>query len=165
MEYLPIVNTNGEPIGKASRDECHGNPNLMHPVVHLHVFNSVHKLFLQKRSPTKDLFPGFWDSSVGGHIGVGEDVKQALARESNEELGLYTEKARFLYSYIMKNKYECEYVYSYLLVWNGPIQINQKELSQGRFFSKNDIQIQLGKAFFTPNFEEEFHRLCDRGEF
>jgi len=165
MEYLPLVNSRGEPVGKAPRTECHGNPDLIHPVVHLHIFNSEHKLFLQKRSLTKDLFPGFWDSSVGGHIGFGEEVREALARESKEEVGIDAAQALFLYSYIMKNQYESEYIYSYLLNWDGPIRINLTELAEGRFFSKKEIQERLGTAFFTPNFEEEFRRLCAAGVF
>ena len=172
MEHLPLVNSNGDPIGKVSRDVCHGNPELIHPVVHLHIINSDHKLFLQKRSLTKDLFPGFWDTAVGGHIGFGEEVREALIRESNEELGIDARQARFLYSYIMKNQYESEYVYSYLLHWDEQIHINVNEIAEGRFFSKKEIQERLGKAcltcartdtpaadMFTPNFEEEFRRL------
>ncbi|MBN1797434.1 MAG: hypothetical protein JW822_02585 [Spirochaetales bacterium] len=59
MEYLPLINSQGEIIGKATRSQCHGNPDLIHPVVHLLILNSEHNLFLQKRSPAKDLFPNF----------------------------------------------------------------------------------------------------------
>jgi isopentenyldiphosphate isomerase len=149
MEYLPLVNSRGEYVGKASRSQCHGNPDLIHPVVHLHIMNSAHEIFLQKRSLNKDLFPGFWDSSVGGHIGFGEEVRQALIRESKEEVGVDAGEARFLYKYIMKNQYESEYVYSFLLHWDGPLQINSKELAEGKFFSKDEIQRKLGTSFFT----------------
>lgn len=39
---------------------------LLHPVVHLHLFNSRGELYLQKRPEWKDIQPGRWDTAVGG---------------------------------------------------------------------------------------------------
>ncbi|MGM9754817.1 MAG: NTP pyrophosphohydrolase, partial [Parabacteroides sp.] len=50
MEVFPLVNEAGEVIGKATRQECHSGSKLLHPVVHLHIFNQKGDLFLQKRS-------------------------------------------------------------------------------------------------------------------
>jgi len=114
-EYLPLVDRQGKVIGKATREACHKNPSLLHPVVHLHILDSNGQLLLQKRSQAKDLFPGFWDTAVGGHVGYGESAETALARETKEELGIESPGAVFLYSYINAAQVETEYVYSYLL--------------------------------------------------
>ena len=74
IEHFPIVNENGEIIGKATRTECHSGSFLLHPVVHLHVFNSRGELYLQKRAENKDIQPGKWDTSVGGHVDYGEEI-------------------------------------------------------------------------------------------
>jgi len=50
IEFLPIVNEDGEVIGKASREECHKNPELIYPVIRLHLFNNNNQLLLQRRS-------------------------------------------------------------------------------------------------------------------
>ncbi len=63
-----LVDREGNPVGQASREECHGNPLLIHLVVHLHVLDGEGRLLLQKRSMTKDTNPGRWDTSVGGHV-------------------------------------------------------------------------------------------------
>ncbi len=81
MEYFEIVNEQGEVIGKAPRSECHGNPALVHRAVHVLVFNKKGELLLQLRSKDKDIQPGKWDTSVGGHLGVGESYQQAALRE------------------------------------------------------------------------------------
>ena len=87
-EIFPVVDKDGNTIGTATRSVCHnGKSMLLHPVVHLHVFNSTGKLFLQKRAMTKDIQPGKWDTSVGGHISPAETVTNALLREAREELG------------------------------------------------------------------------------
>ena len=86
-EWFPLVNEKGETIGKATRKECHNGSKMLHPVVHLHIFNKAGDLYLQKRSINKDIQPGKWDTAVGGHIDYGETVEDALHREVREELG------------------------------------------------------------------------------
>ena len=82
-EWFPLVDDEGRVTGKAPRSVCHdGKSFLLHPVVHLHLFNKAGKLYLQKRSMKKDTQPGKWDTSVGGHIGLGETVAEALKRET-----------------------------------------------------------------------------------
>ena len=87
-ERFPIVDEDGHVVGVATRGECHSGSKLLHPVVHLHVFNSRGEVYLQKRPEWKDIQPGKWDTSVGGHIDYGETPEQALIREVREELGI-----------------------------------------------------------------------------
>ncbi|MFG2056216.1 NUDIX hydrolase [Micromonospora sp. NPDC048930] len=44
------------------------------------------RLFIQRRSPERRLFPNCWDI-VGGHLEPGETVDEALRREVAEETG------------------------------------------------------------------------------
>lgn len=48
--------------------------------------NTKGHVFVQKRAPTRRLFPSCWDV-VGGHVEAGETLFQALAREVTEETG------------------------------------------------------------------------------
>ena len=63
-EYLEVVDEKGRIITSLPRSEIHGNPSLMHKVVHVLVFNDKGELLLQKRSMNKDVAPGKWDTSV-----------------------------------------------------------------------------------------------------
>ena len=65
---FPVVDEEGNIIAAATRGKCHNGSKLLHPVIHLHVFNSKGELYLQKRPDWKDIQPGKWDTSVGGHI-------------------------------------------------------------------------------------------------
>ena len=85
-EKFPLVDEEGRVIGSATRGECHNGSRLLHPVVHLHVFNSAGDIYLQKRPEWKDIQPGKWDTAVGGHMDYGETPEQALRREVSEEL-------------------------------------------------------------------------------
>jgi isopentenyldiphosphate isomerase len=72
VEMLERCDAAGRPLGPVRRQSCHGDPSIIHLVVHLHLFDGAGGLFLQKRSSRKDLYPGRWDTAVGGHVHAGE---------------------------------------------------------------------------------------------
>src|SRR4030043_1960213 len=99
-ELLEVVDHEGKIISILPRTHIHGNPSLIHRVVHVLIFNTEGKLLLQKRSLNKDVAPGKWDTSVGGHVNLGEDPLSAANREMREELGIENRSPEYLYSYL-----------------------------------------------------------------
>jgi isopentenyldiphosphate isomerase len=160
-EMLPLVDENGNVVGAATRGECHHGSMKMHPVVHLHVFNSKGELYLQRRPEWKDIQPGKWDTAVGGHVDLGENVEQALRREVREELGITDFHAERLMQYVFRSDRECELVFVHKTVYDGAIQPS-KELDGGRFWSVDEIRENLGKGVFTPNFEGEIEKVIGK---
>lgn len=159
-EWFPVVDESGNEISRALRSVCHdGESKLLHPVVHMHLFNNKRELFLQKRALTKDLLPGYWDTSVGGHVSPGESADEALKRETPEELGLKEFSYKFIKKYIWESRLERELVYSFTGSSENTPVINKEEIDDGRFWSLEEIQQNLGKNIFTPNFEHEFNLL------
>ncbi|HKM94638.1 MAG TPA: septation protein IspZ [Prolixibacteraceae bacterium] len=158
-EWLPVIDEQGKVIGKAPRSVCHGGEKLLHPVVHLHVMNPRKFLYLQKRPDTKLIQPGKWDTAVGGHISFGEDVKTALQREAYEEIGLKEFSVRPLGNYLFESEVEREMVYSFITYDYKGIHLHSDEVTEGKFWSKKQIEQNLGKGVFTPNFELEFQNL------
>lgn len=158
-EWFPLVNESGDTIGKATRQECHSGKKQLHPVVHLHIFNKAGELYLQKRSQTKDIQPGKWDTAVGGHVDFEEDISTALARETREELGISDFTPHFITRYVFESEVEKELVHSYYTIYDGKITPDQSELEEGCFWSIEKIKGNIGKNIFTPNFEREFTRI------
>jgi len=158
-EYFPIINEDGVVIGRATRKECHSGTFLLHPVIHLHVFNSQGELYLQKRAMDKDIQPGKWDTSVGGHVDYGEEIEEALRREVREELAIKDFKPTFLNRYKFVSEREAEMVHSYYTIYDGDILADPTEISEGKFWDIKEIENQLGKNVFTPNFENEFRMV------
>jgi isopentenyldiphosphate isomerase len=159
-ELFPVVDEEGNEISRATRHVCHnGKSKLLHPVVHMHLFNDRGELFLQKRAMTKDLLPGYWDTSVGGHMSPGETPDEALKRETMEEIGLKDFSSKLVKKYIWESPREKELVYSFEGTSKIQPVINSDEIDDGRFWSMKEIRKNLGKNVFTPNFEHEIKML------
>ncbi|MCU0690272.1 MAG: NUDIX domain-containing protein [Polyangiaceae bacterium] len=165
-ERFPLVDEEGRVIGSALRSQVHGNPALLHPVVHCLVTDPCGRVLLQLRSLDKDIQPGKWDTSVGGHVGWGEEVEDALRRELREEVGLEHVTPRFLYRYVMRSNIERELVYTYACVSAGPFTAQASEIDALRFWHPAEVEAALGCGVLTPNFEDEWKRFrSHRGAF
>jgi len=154
-EILEIVDEQGRVLGTAPRKEIHGNPSLIHRVVHVLVFNKKGALLLQKRSRAKDVAPGKWDTSVGGHASPGENLLEAAKRETEEELGITDCNPQFLYTYIHTNPYETELVCTYSCVYDERINFNREEIDKVKLWGIGEIKDNIGKKIFSDNFEHE----------
>ena len=158
QELFPIVDEEGNITGAATRGECHNGSRLLHPVVHLHVFNSKGELYLQKRPAWKEIQPGKWDTAVGGHVDLGENIEMALKREVEEELGITDFTPETITQYLYDSQKERELVFVHKTVYDGSITPSP-ETDGGRFWSIAEIKENLGKGFFTPNFESEAEKV------
>ena len=156
-----MVDNNGNVIGSISRGEAHSGSKKLHPVVHLHVFNTYGQLYLQKRPEWKDIQPGKWDTACGGHVDYGETVRQALGREVREELGIVEFTPEYIKSYVFESDREKEYVNVFATVFDGALSPDINELDGGRFWDIEEIKRNIGKGIFTPNFENEFASVIE----
>ena len=159
QELFPVVDELGNILGSITRGQAHDGSKVLHPVVHLHVFNSQGALYLQKRPEWKDIQPGKWDTAVGGHVDFGENVEMALHREVREELGIEQFTPEALGTYVFEGPRERELVYVHKTVYDEPISPSQEELDGGRFWTPEEIAQSMGKGIFTPNFEDEYRRF------
>lgn len=157
-ELFPVVDASGRVVGSATRGECHNGSMLLHPVVHLHVFNSRGELYLQRRPLWKDIQPGRWDTAVGGHVDFGETIEEALRREVREELGIVDFRPERVAVYEFRSERERELVHVYRTLYDGEVHPSE-ELDGGRFWSREELLANLGKGVFTPNFEGELPRI------
>lgn len=158
-EMFPIVDEEGNILGAISRGEAHNGTKVLHPVVHLHVFNSKGELYLQHRPEWKDIQPDKWDTATGGHVDLGESVEIALKREVCEELGITDFTPEFICKYVFEGKKERELVYVHKTTYDGEVKPSETELAGGRYWTKEEIASSMGKGIFTPNFEDEYTKI------
>lgn len=86
-ELIDILDTKGNRTGRtAMKSEAH-RKGLFHQTVHVWFFTSEGEILLQQRGKDKDTHPLYWDVSVAGHVGAGEEIEIAAVREVKEEIG------------------------------------------------------------------------------
>src|SRR3989442_128184 len=86
-ELVDITDADGRVIGSVTRREVRQR-GLPHRCVYLLVFNQRSELFIHLRTPTKDVYPSYWDVAIGGVLQAGESFDAGACREGSEELGI-----------------------------------------------------------------------------
>jgi 16S rRNA (adenine1518-N6/adenine1519-N6)-dimethyltransferase len=153
-EILDIVNNNDEVIGRLPRRIVHRDGH-NHRAVHILVFDSRGRIFLQKRSMTKDTFPGAWDSSASGHVDSGEDYAACAVRELREELGWVALAApRPLFKLAAGAETGREFVWAYRCESEGPFTLHPGEIERGDWFTPDEVNHWLARSprDFAPAF-------------
>jgi isopentenyl-diphosphate delta-isomerase type 1 len=162
VEIFDVVNDQDEVVDCRSRREIH-QLGLKHRAVHVLVFNSQGKLFLQKRSLEKDCFPGAWDSSASGHLDSGEEYDACALRELKEELGItpISPPVR-LFKIQACPQTGHEFVWVYRCHSDGPFNLHPQEIEQGAWFTPAEINewLHSSPADFAGGFQEIWRKLA-----
>lgn len=158
-EYFPVVEPSGLVIGRSARSWCHSGAKPLHPVIHIHIIDRFSKIYLQKRSMKKEIQPGKWDTAVGGHVSFGESFHEAAYREASEELGLQEFNPIHIETYIFESEIEQEMVCIFAAVGNYDLKPDLDEVDEGRWWPVEEIDANIGKGIFTPNFESEYRMI------
>lgn len=158
-EWLPVVEPTGEVVAQAPREFIHSSGDILHPVVHLHIINRAGEIYLQKRSPYKDVYPGLWDSAAGGHVRYGETTVEALFREAREEISFEDFNPVLLDNYVRAAHGEKELVYAYAAVGDFTPTPDGEEVTEGRYWTPAAISRARGTGVLTPDFEFEYEKI------
>lgn len=159
VEFFPVVEPTGLVVARSSREYCHSGAKPLHPVVHLHIIDRFSRVYLQKRPMSKLIQPGKWDTAVGGHVAYGEMLLEALYRESYEELRFIEFNPVHLVTYEFESDIEKELICVYAAVGSFELKPDPDELDGGAWWELEDIDANIGKGIFTPNFESEFQMI------
>ncbi len=165
-EEFDVVNEDDVVIGTALRSEVHTNPALIHRSATVMVFDETGRLLLQKRSKTKDTYPGFWSPSCSGHVGRGEDYRTTAVREMAEELGLFvhSDSLHSLFTQLMRLSRESEYMavfrYDVASQKQLPFSIHPQEVEEIRFMKTPEI-LRDYRHCITPDLEIILNRMND----
>ncbi|MCK5869769.1 NUDIX hydrolase [Methylococcaceae bacterium HT4] len=139
QELIAVVDENDQFIENQPRNKVH-QLGLRHRAVHILVFNNDQQLFLQKRSLSKDINAGLWDTSAAGHVDAGESYDVCAHRETIEELGVCVDETlTFLFKLPAIPETGMEFVQVYRCLHNGPFTLEAGEIDGGQWFNIKDI--------------------------
>ncbi len=162
-EIFDVVDSDDRVIGRASRRQVHAR-RLRHRAVHVLLFDQAGRLYVQKRSATKDTFPGHYDSSASGHLHAGEDYDACAVRELREELRLHVPR-RYLRRHFKIPacaQTGWEFVWVYSLHGDYLPRPDPREIESGKFLPRAEVEALENCA---PSFRRVLRELRARGLF
>ena len=131
-ELFDLIDAGDRVIGRVRRGDAHRDPRLLHRSVQVLVFDARGRLLLQRRSRTKDLFPGYYCASASGHVASGDDYEATAVREVEEELGVRL-RLTYLGKTVVASSYETEMTALFLARGDGPFHFHPIETDGGDF--------------------------------
>ncbi|MBL8226961.1 MAG: NUDIX hydrolase YfcD [Bryobacterales bacterium] len=147
-ELVTIVDDQNREIGVAPRWRMRVE-RLPHRSTYIFVFDAENRLYVQHRTLTKDVFPGYWDLAAGGVVLAGETYEHSAERELAEELGIrgvpletwfdfYVEEHR-----VWGRAFACHY--------EGPLVLQEEEVQGVEQMSVSEIFANPQARLFTPD--------------
>ena len=165
-ESLILVDEDDRGVGHLSKALCHEGSGVLHRAFSLLIFNGNGELLLQRRAPTKRLWPQFWSNSCCSHPRGSETLEAATQRRLYEELGLRC-PLRFLFKFQYQAQFdetgaENELCSVYIGRATEPVRANAAEISAWRWISPEALESEMqadGGRNFTPWFLIEWARV------
>lgn len=140
-----LVDSNDNPIGKASKMEAHRSP-LLHRAFSIFLYHG-HKLLIQQRAFDKYHSGGLWANTCcshpGDNLGITFDAEERLFEETGIRCKV---KEIFCFEYEHKfddNLYEHEYDHVMIGEYNGEFEINPDEVVDMRWVTFSEIEKEL----------------------
>lgn len=164
VEMLDVVDAHNRIVGCAPRRAVH-RLGLRHRAVHMLIFDGEDRIYLQRRSPLKDVDPDLWDTSAAGHVDCGEDYLDAARRELAEELSLDDVALEVLCELPARPETGEEFVRVFIGRTRGEPRPDPREIAAGGWWSQRDLAQWLARepAVFTATFKQIHAEFAARG--
>ncbi|HET6333817.1 MAG TPA: NUDIX domain-containing protein [Polyangiales bacterium] len=156
-ELVDIVDEDDHVIGRATRTQMRRD-KLLHRVVAILCRNRDGKIYVHRRTATKDLFPSLYDMFTAGTVEAGESYELAAIRELEEELGIRGVTLEPLFRHRYEGDRTRSHTAVYSVEWNGPIVHQAAEIAWGEFQSRAELSANLERFEFVPDGVELFTR-------
>ncbi len=161
-EIVQIVDENNQEIGALARGLMR-EQRLIHRACYILVFNGAGELFVQKRTMTKDIYPGYWDVAAGGVVLAGESYEKSAERELAEELGVSGVNLQFLFDQYYEDGGNRVWGRIFTCFHEGPFTLQVEEVEYGRFMDpKIALEYSLVEPF-TPDGVILLEKLLEAG--
>ena len=137
-EIVAIVDKNNHVIDATTRKQMR-NLRLIHRATYVYVFNSAGLLYLQKRTPTKDLYPGYFDAAAGGVVLADESYQLSAEREAGEELGIVDTLLTHCFDFYFEDPQNRLWGAVFTCVYDGEFVHQPEEVESGLFVCVDEV--------------------------
>lgn len=149
-ELVTIVDEHNNMVGVLPRREMRSR-RLLHRASYILVFDARGRLCVQRRTMTKDVFPGHYDVAAGGVVLAGETYEQAALRELAEELGINDAVLRQLFDFYYEDEHIRVWGRAYSCVYDGEVVLQEEEVESVQFLEIEEVLRLAAQEAFTPD--------------
>lgn len=159
MEKLSIVNEKDEVVGESDIEIIHQR-GLLHRSVHIFIIDSQGKLFCRQRSFKKQRYTGYWSTSVGAHVLLGQTYDEVAYKSLSNTLGIkcglkMIGKAR------VSDNYENEISALYIGNSDKGMKFNIDQVEGGNFLTIEEIKELIKQKNVTPHLSHSLNIYLD----
>ncbi|RRO18407.1 NUDIX domain-containing protein [Saccharopolyspora rhizosphaerae] len=110
------------------------------------------RVYVHRRTDTKDVYPGLHDCAAGGVVAAGEAPRDAARRELAEELGVRT-APEFLFRQVFEEDTVRYHGFVFQARWDGPVVHQPEEVAEGWWMPLPELRRRLDDPLwpFVPD--------------
>ncbi|NOT56254.1 MAG: NUDIX hydrolase YfcD [Deltaproteobacteria bacterium] len=149
-EIVAIVDARNTEVGAAPRWRMRAS-RLLHRSTYILVFNPEGALYVQKRTMTKDVFPGYYDPATGGVVLAGESYEESARRELEEEMGIRQVPLTRLSDFYFADERTQVWGAAFSCVYEGPLSLQAEEVESVSLMTMDEIFHRARTEQFTPD--------------
>ena len=138
---MALYDDAGRPSGSAPRSRMRAE-NLRHAATGVVVRDPLGRVFVHRRTDTKDVYPGRYDFTAGGVLLAGESPDEAARREAEEELGVSSPLVR-IGEADYGDDHTTYHAFLYETVWDGPVRLQPEEVACGEWMTLEQVGAML----------------------
>jgi 8-oxo-dGTP pyrophosphatase MutT (NUDIX family) len=165
-ELVAVYDAAGRVVGSSTRRRMRAE-GLWHAASAVLVLSPDRsKIYVHRRTDTKDIYPGMHDCTAGGVIAAGEDPDVAARRELAEELGVRGVPVRFLFRSVYEQGSVRYHGYVYEALWDGPVVHQPEEVAAGWWMPLAELRERLSDPQwpFVPDGRQFVEEWFARGQ-
>lgn len=137
-ELVTVLDNAGRPCGVATRAQVRAE-NLLHGATAVLVRDSSGRIYVHRRTDTKDIYPGGFDCWAGGVLAAGEAPPSGAVRELAEELGIQGAPLRPLFTTRWRDAKVQAIYHAFEVTWDGPITHQAEEVAWGEWWTVDEL--------------------------
>ncbi|HEX6150423.1 NUDIX hydrolase, partial [Nocardioides sp.] len=145
VELVQLYDDHGRPAGTIDRARMRAE-NLTHAATAVVVRDSYGRVYVHRRTDTKDLYPGRYDFAAGGVVDAGEDPHHAAVRELAEELGITGAVLELVDVARYTDDHTDYWGYCFTTTYDGPLRLQPEEVAAGDWWTLDRLVAALDSA-------------------
>ena len=143
-ELVARFDAAGHLVGSCRRSVMRRD-NLWHAASSIVVRGSGDRVYLHRRTVTKDVFPGLLDFAAGGVVLAGEDPVEGAHRELDEELGVHGTALVPLGVVTYADEHTRYHAHRFTTTWSGVIRWQPEEVAWGDWVPLQELVTRLDR--------------------